>query len=127
MGNDFRQFRSSVNCGTANCAYSNTSNNTNACSKTSHFHCLKCTFSCSDTNKVVAHRRYHEKINAVNQAGFEKFSPTQDCEKETCNYKLKQTHYHCVTCQYSVLGLTGMSAHKFKHQQQQEQQQKQPE
>ena len=123
MGGDFQQYRSLVNCGQKSCVYSNvTSANTSvtlaSANKTSHFHCLKCDYVCADTNKVVAHRRQHDKMDSISAAGFEKFSPLQDCQKELCNYKLKQTHYHCLTCNYSVLGLSQMSSHKFKHQQQ---------
>ncbi len=182
MGGDFQQFRSSVHCGISDCPFAaaaaaaaststpavsisggglNSSASASA-GKTTHYHCLKCAYVCADTNKVVAHRRQHDKLNSITSAGFEKYAPGQDCcskkmrgrrasgEEEgeegrgggqedgmevdeegeeggsalsTCNYRLKQTHYHCTTCAYAVLGLTGMAAHKLKHQQQQQQQQ----
>jgi hypothetical protein len=43
----------------------------------SHFHCLKCDYYCTDTNKVVAHRRQHQKLDSIMAAGFEKYTPTQ--------------------------------------------------
>ncbi|KAI2798074.1 Zinc finger protein castor 1 [Blomia tropicalis] len=134
MGGDFQQFRSSVSCMQSECPFGSTVGGNlinNNCGggvgggnnmKTSHFHCLKCDYVCADTNKVVAHRRQHAKMDNISAAGFEKYSPSQDCQKEMCNYRLKQTHYHCLTCNYSVLGLSQMSSHKFKHQQQQQQQ-----
>nr|XP_046917356.1 zinc finger protein castor homolog 1-like [Dermatophagoides farinae] len=131
MGGDFQQFRATVNCGQSDCPYANVNNATQQQlannNKTSHFHCLKCDYRCSDTNKVVAHRRQHAKMDNITAAGFDKFSPNQDCLIEQCNYKLKQTHYHCGTCNYSVLGLSQMSSHKQKHQQQQQQQQQESE
>jgi hypothetical protein len=45
--------------------------------KASHFHCLKCDFVCTDTNKVVAHRRQHQKLDSIQAAGFEKFPPSK--------------------------------------------------
>lgn len=45
--------------------------------KASHFHCLKCEFVCTDTNKVVAHRRQHQKMDSIQAAGFEKFPPSK--------------------------------------------------
>ncbi|KAI2796502.1 Zinc finger protein castor 1 [Blomia tropicalis] len=132
MGGDFQQFRSSVSCMQSECPFGSTVGGNlinNNCGggvgggnnmKTSHFHCLKCDYVCADTNKVVAHRRQHAKMDNISAAGFEKYSPSQDCQKEMCNYRLKQTHYHCLTCNYSVLGLSQMSSHKFKHQQQQQ-------
>lgn len=45
--------------------------------KASHFHCLKCDFVCTDTNKVVAHRRQHQKMDTILAAGFEKFPPSK--------------------------------------------------
>lgn len=83
--------------------------------KASHFHCLKCEFVCTDTNKVVAHRRQHQKLDSIMAAGFEKFTPSQTCHIEGCAHNRKQTHYHCLSCHYAVLGLSQMSAHKYRH------------
>lgn len=84
--------------------------------KASHFHCLKCEFVCTDTNKVVAHRRQHQKLDSIMAAGFEKFTPSQPCSApDTCIHSGKQTHYHCLSCQYAVLGLSQMTAHKYRH------------
>src|SRR5699024_2940390 len=69
MGGDFQQFRSSVSCGQPNCPFANV--NSSAGNKTSHFHCLKCPYVCADTNKVVAHRRQHGKMDSITANGFE--------------------------------------------------------
>ncbi|UXI15890.1 TAR DNA-binding protein 43 [Sarcoptes scabiei] len=122
MGGDFQQYRSTISCGQMSCPFSNI--NSTLGNKTSHFHCLKCEYICADTNKVVAHRRQHTKMDNINAAGFTRYAPHQDCQIELCNHKLKQTHYHCCTCSYSVLGLSQMSSHKLKHSQQQHQHQK---
>ena len=81
----------------------------------SHFHCLKCDYYCTDTNKVVAHRRQHQKLDSIMAAGFEKFTPTQFCPVGGCPHNGKQTHYHCSKCQYAVLGLSQMEGHKYRH------------
>jgi hypothetical protein len=81
----------------------------------SHFHCLKCDYYCTDTNKVVAHRRQHQKLDSIMAAGFDKYTPTQFCSASGCSHNGKQTHYHCRECQYAVLGLSQMEAHKFRH------------
>ena len=80
----------------------------------SHFHCLKCDYVCTDTNKVVAHRRHHQKQESIANAGFEKSTPGQSCSVPQCPYDGKQTHYHCRKCGYAVLGLSQMEAHKFR-------------
>ncbi|XP_076320477.1 zinc finger protein castor homolog 1-like isoform X5 [Tachypleus tridentatus] len=113
MGGDFEQFRANINCGRPNCIYMNTVGTMT--NKASHFHCRKCDFVCTDTNKVVAHRRQHMKMDSINAAGFDKYTPSQDCNTEGCNHNRKQTHYHCLKCQYAVLGLSQMSAHKYRH------------
>ncbi|XP_042237575.1 zinc finger protein castor homolog 1-like isoform X2 [Homarus americanus] len=113
MGGDFNQFRSNVACGRPDCVYASMIGQQQ--NKASHFHCLKCDFVCTDTNKVVAHRRQHQKRDSINAAGFEKFTPSQPCGIQGCNHNQKQTHYHCLKCQYSVLGLSQMSAHRFRH------------
>ncbi|XP_065170803.1 zinc finger protein castor homolog 1-like isoform X2 [Atheta coriaria] len=113
MGGDFQQYRANVSCGRPDCAYTAHLGSTQ--NKASHFHCLKCDFVCTDTNKVVAHRRQHQKLDSIQAAGFEKFTPSQQCRSTTCQHSGKQTHYHCLQCQYAVLGLAQMSAHKYRH------------
>ncbi|XP_017875535.2 zinc finger protein castor homolog 1-like isoform X2 [Ceratina calcarata] len=113
MGGDFQQYRANVPCGRAQCAY--TSSLGSMQNKASHFHCLKCDFVCTDTNKVVAHRRQHAKLDSIAAAGFQKFTPSQPCGAVQCQHSGKQTHYHCLQCQYAVLGLAQMSAHKYRH------------
>lgn len=77
MGDDFKQFRANMHCGYQNCAYNK---NLGPHNKSSHFHCLKCNYICSDTNKVVAHRRQHSKQEYIKLAGFRKFSNNEHCE-----------------------------------------------
>ncbi|KAL3270461.1 hypothetical protein HHI36_021008 [Cryptolaemus montrouzieri] len=113
MGGDFQQYRANVSCGRAECTYTSSLGATQ--NKASHFHCLKCEFVCTDTNKVVAHRRQHQKLDSIQAAGFEKFTPSQHCRVINCQHSGKQTHYHCLQCQYAVLGLAQMSAHKYRH------------
>lgn len=108
MGEDFKQYRANMHCGYDNCVYKcnlgkkmfehysrfndeiyfsgfffdlnllffhfSGSNN-----KSSHFHCLKCDFICSDTNKVVAHRRQHSKMEYISAAGFRKIANNERC------------------------------------------------
>ncbi|XP_045465819.1 zinc finger protein castor homolog 1-like isoform X1 [Harmonia axyridis] len=113
MGGDFQQYRANVACGRPECSYTSSLGSTQ--NKASHFHCLKCDFVCTDTNKVVAHRRQHQKLDSIQAAGFEKFTPSQNCRVINCQHSGKQTHYHCLQCQYAVLGLAQMSAHKYRH------------
>lgn len=79
MGDDFKQFRANMHCGYQNCAYNK---NLGPHNKSSHFHCLKCNYICSDTNKVVAHRRQHSKQEYIKLAGFRKFSNNEHCNYE---------------------------------------------
>ncbi|RZF38189.1 hypothetical protein LSTR_LSTR005550 [Laodelphax striatellus] len=114
MGGDFQQYRATVSCGRPDCIYPSTLGSGQ--NKSSHFHCLKCDFVCTDTNKVVAHRRQHQKLDSIMAAGFEKFTPTTPCSApDTCIHSGKQTHYHCLSCQYAVVGLSQMTAHKYRH------------
>ncbi|XP_026685642.1 zinc finger protein castor homolog 1-like [Diaphorina citri] len=123
MGGDFLQYRANVSCGREDCVYNNTITTTQ--NKASHFHCLKCDFVCTDTNKVVAHRRQHQKLDSIMAAGFEKFTPSQSCTQSDCIHSGKQTHYHCLNCQYAVVGLSQMTAHKYRHMDEQEHQRQQ--
>ena len=120
MGEDFVQYRSNVKCDYQACPYSGVtqaglSEQSSSSNKGSHFHCLKCDFVCTDTNRVTGHRKQHHKMDSINAAGFEKYTPSQDCGVNDCLHIRKQTHYHCLKCQYTVLGLSQMSSHKYKH------------
>lgn len=118
MGDDFKQFRANMHCGYGNCAYNK---NLGPHNKSSHFHCLKCNYICSDTNKVVAHRRQHSKQEYIRMAGFRKISNNEHCNMPDpntpdgeCPYTLKQTHYHCLICQMGVLSRAQLPAHRHR-------------
>lgn len=112
--------------------------------KSSHFHCLKCDFICSDTNKVVAHRRHHSKLEYIRTVGFRKIANNEPCTVQSeqkpsdgngdenandddtqgdddnanngteCIYSMKQTHYHCLVCDCAVLSRAQLSSHQHK-------------
>ena len=107
-GEEFQQFSASTECDRGDCEHSKT---------TSHYHCLKCLFICTDTSKVLAHRKHHMKMDTIASKGFEKYGVTEDCQVEGCSYKDKQTHYHCthLQCQQAVLGPAQMGPHQLKH------------
>lgn len=108
MGEEFQQYRATVGCGQEDCEFSE---------KASHFHCQKCTFVCADSSKVLAHRKYHAKMDNISSNGFQKFGALQRCEIPMCAYSRKQTHYHCTHdgCNHAVLGPAQMAPHKLKH------------
>lgn len=115
MGEDFKQYRANLHCGFTNCAYNK---NLGPHNKSSHFHCLKCTFICSDTNKLVAHRRQHQKQEHIKLAGFSKYSSNEHCNipcenspDGECPYTLKQNHFHCLVCSVGVLSRNQLSYH----------------
>ncbi|GAB0100301.1 Transcription factor castor [Sergentomyia squamirostris] len=121
MGDDFRQYRSNMRCGYDACPYSKTRGANN---KSSHFHCLKCDFICSDTNKVVAHRRQHTKLEYIRLAGFRKVSVNESCTipgadedpagGALCSYNGRQTHYHCLVCNFSVPSRAQLTSHRHR-------------
>lgn len=89
--------------------------------KSSHFHCMKCDFICSDTNKVVAHRRQHSKMEYIRMAGFRKVANNERCttgeldaQSGECSYSMKQTHYHCLVCHSSVLSRAQLGSHRHR-------------
>lgn len=108
MGGEFQQYRASVTCERADCEFDE---------KASHFHCLKCLYSCADSSKVPAHRKYHTKLDNISNNGFTKYAGTSDCQTAACSYFRKQTHYHCTFpgCGHAVLGPSQMAPHKLKH------------
>ncbi|XP_069118331.1 zinc finger protein castor homolog 1-like [Argopecten irradians] len=107
-GGEMRQFRMNQSCNVDNCEYQG---------KASHFHCLKCDYCCTDSSKVLTHRKHHSKMDSISSQGFVKASVDEDCGVALCQYNRKQTHYHCTRspCNYAVLGPAQMSSHKIKH------------
>uniref|UniRef100_A0A7N4Q0Y9 Castor zinc finger 1 n=1 Tax=Sarcophilus harrisii TaxID=9305 RepID=A0A7N4Q0Y9_SARHA len=105
---DFKRFKSSLSCDFAECPWSGSS---------THFHCLRCGFRCTDSTKVTAHRKHHGKQDVISAAGFCQFSSSADCEVPDCKYKLKCSHFHCTApgCKHTVVGMSQMDSHKRKH------------
>uniref|UniRef100_F7FUG2 C2H2-type domain-containing protein n=2 Tax=Monodelphis domestica TaxID=13616 RepID=F7FUG2_MONDO len=108
---DFKRFKSSLSCDFADCQWSGNS---------THFHCLRCGFRCTDSTKVTAHRKHHGKQDVISAAGFCQFSSSADCEVPDCKYKLKCSHFHCTApgCKHTVVGMSQMDSHKRKHEKQ---------
>ncbi|XP_052547385.1 zinc finger protein castor homolog 1 isoform X3 [Tympanuchus pallidicinctus] len=108
---DFKRFKSSLSCNFPDCQFSGNS---------THFHCLRCGFRCTDSTKVTAHRKHHGKQDVISAAGFCQFSSSVDCEVPDCKYKLKCSHFHCTYpgCKHTVVGMSQMDSHKRKHEKQ---------
>ncbi|XP_077314113.1 zinc finger protein castor homolog 1 isoform X4 [Lithobates pipiens] len=108
---DFKRFKSSLSCNFPDCQFSGNS---------THFHCLRCGFRCTDSTKVTAHRKHHGKQDVISAAGFCQFSSSADCEVPDCKYKLKCSHFHCTYpgCKHTVVGMSQMDSHKRKHEKQ---------
>ncbi|KAM4652571.1 zinc finger protein castor homolog 1 isoform 2-T2 [Discoglossus pictus] len=108
---DFKRFKSSLSCNFPDCQFSGNS---------THFHCLRCGFRCTDSTKVTAHRKHHGKQDVISAAGFCQFSSSTDCEVSDCKYKLKCSHFHCTypSCKHTVVGMSQMDSHKRKHEKQ---------
>ncbi|XP_058858391.1 zinc finger protein castor homolog 1-like isoform X2 [Acipenser ruthenus] len=108
---DFKRFKSSLSCNFPDCQFSGNS---------THFHCLRCGFRCTDSTKVTAHRKHHGKQDVISAAGFCQFSSSVDCEVAECKYKLKCSHFHCtyLGCKHTVVGMSQMDSHKRKHEKQ---------
>ncbi|KAM8787912.1 zinc finger protein castor homolog 1 isoform 2-T2 [Rhynchonycteris naso] len=108
---DFKRFKASLSCHFADCPFSGTS---------THFHCLRCRFRCTDSTKVTAHRKHHGKQDVISAAGFCQFSSSADCAMPDCKYKLKCSHFHCTYpgCRHTVVGMSQMDSHKRKHEKQ---------
>ncbi|XP_036316947.1 zinc finger protein castor homolog 1 isoform X2 [Pipistrellus kuhlii] len=108
---DFQRFKASLRCPFADCPFSGAS---------THFHCLRCRFRCTDSTKVTAHRKHHGKQDVISAAGFRQFSSSADCAAPDCKYKLKCSHFHCTHpgCRHTVVGMSQMDSHKRKHEKQ---------
>ncbi|XP_071476914.1 uncharacterized protein [Diadema antillarum] len=105
---DFQRYKASVSCDRSDCEYT---------AKSTHFHCLRCPFICTDSGKVAIHRKQHAKTEAVSAAGFRQFSSSEKCLSEDCKYSQKYSHFHCMRpgCMQAVIGMTQMESHSRKH------------
>uniref|UniRef100_UPI00358FDA03 zinc finger protein castor homolog 1-like n=1 Tax=Myxine glutinosa TaxID=7769 RepID=UPI00358FDA03 len=105
---DFRRFKAPACCPQASCPFSGST----------HFHCLRCNFSCTDSTKVSSHRKQHRKRATMAAAGFEAFPSGTDCERgSSCRYRLRSAHAHCAApgCGRAAVGTAQMQAHARKH------------
>ncbi|XP_017860768.1 PREDICTED: uncharacterized protein LOC108612400, partial [Drosophila arizonae] len=123
MGEDFRQYRANMRCGVPDCCYATQATAAGAADdslalgapkKSSHFHCRKCDYVCTDSNKVVAHRRLHLRLEYVRSAGFRKIASNEPCDSPGCTYAQRHTHYHCTTCDCSVLSRAQLASHRHR-------------
>ena len=107
-GGELQQYRINQDCEQPNCEFNK---------KMSHFHCKRCNYNCTDSSKVLTHRKYHAKLDSIANQGFRKFSASEECGIDMCTYSKKQTHFHCLveTCKAAVLGSPQMNSHKLKH------------
>lgn len=107
-GGELQQYRINQDCERSDCEYNK---------KMSHFHCKRCSYSCTDSSKVLTHRKHHAKMDNISNQGFEKYFAADDCAVNLCPYARKQSHFHCVvgTCRAAVLGPVQMASHKSKH------------
>ncbi|XP_052286686.1 zinc finger protein castor homolog 1-like [Dreissena polymorpha] len=107
-GGELQQFRINQDCEIAECEHK---------LKMSHFHCKRCNYCCTDSSKVLTHRKQHAKADKIIGQGFDKCSQAEDCQVTGCPYLGKQSHFHCklATCKLPVLGPTQMSAHRHRH------------
>jgi len=107
-GGELQQYRINQDCEIPECEYK---------LKMSHFHCKRCSYCCTDSSKVLTHRKNHAKMDKVVSQGFTKCLAADDCRVSACPYARKQTHFHCLIagCQTPVLGPAQMTAHKTKH------------
>ena len=109
MGDRFQQFHGKMDCRYPDCEHANR--------RSTHFHCLICPFTCTDSSKVIAHRKHHSKMEHFAGHGFCKISVGDNCGYDTCSHRSKQTHYHCTVdgCHHVVIGPAQMAAHSVKH------------
>lgn len=82
----------------------------------------------------MAHRRQHSKQEYIRMAGFRKVANNEKCMinsppgstngdnpaetspggESECSYSLKQTHYHCLVCDCSVLSRAQLGSHRHR-------------
>ncbi|XP_045161717.2 zinc finger protein castor homolog 1-like [Mercenaria mercenaria] len=107
-GGELQQYRINQDCGAIECEYNK---------KMSHFHCKRCSYVCTDSSKVLTHRKYHAKMDNISNQGFEKHTAADDCGVSLCPYARKQNHFHCLieSCRAAALGPVQMTSHKAKH------------
>ena len=109
LGNEFRQFRLSQDCTGPACEHSG---------RGTHYHCMKCSFICLELSKVQAHRKHHQKQEAISAQGFLKVMASETCSfqaSDSCSYSGRQTHYHCLqddgNCKFIAHGQQAIVGH----------------
>ena len=131
MADEFQQFRANVNCERADCEYSK---------RLAHFHCLKCPYICTDSNKVLVHRKQHSKMedagnfmkvaskmeeskmavdgkSSAEKEIFVKYGEEEKCGFDSCGFNEKAEHFHCKKddCDFATSRAEQLEEHKYFH------------
>ena len=106
---DFQRYKSTMDCKRGDCEFS---------SKSTHFHCLRCPFICTDSGKVAVHRNQHSMSVVAEKNGFKHFSSSDSCPYSECKFSQKSSHFHCQkdSCTNAIMGLMQMDIHLRNHQ-----------
>ncbi|XP_071840384.1 zinc finger protein castor homolog 1-like isoform X3 [Apostichopus japonicus] len=106
---DFQRYKSTMDCKRGDCEFG---------SKSTHFHCLRCPFICTDSGKVAVHRNQHSMSVVAEKNGFKHFSSSNTCPYSDCKFSQKSSHFHCEKsgCTSAIMGLMQMEIHLRNHQ-----------
>lgn len=67
-----------------------------------HFHCTKprCGYRFVGRSHINKHQMHHQRVASLERNDFKRFKMNQDCYYETCQFRLKNTHFHCLRCSF---------------------------
>lgn len=104
----FKRFEAPENCGDEKCTYA---------FKVSHYHCTRenCNYRFTGRSHMFKHQQHHDRVAGLVRDDFKRFKATQMCEDEQCEYRGKNTHFHCLRCEFKCTDSAKVGTHRRQH------------
>ncbi|XP_039250945.2 zinc finger protein castor homolog 1-like [Styela clava] len=104
----FKRFEATDNCGDEKCTYT---------FKVSHYHCTRenCNYRFTGRSHMFKHKQHHDRVAGLVRDDFKRFKATQLCEDEQCEFRAKNTHFHCLRCDFKCTDSAKVGTHRRQH------------
>lgn len=106
--NGFQRFEANENCGDDKCTYMY---------KVSHYHCTRenCFYRFTGRTHMFKHQQHHDRVAGLVRDDFKRFKASNPCEDEDCEFRGKNTHFHCLRCDFKCTDSAKVGTHRRQH------------
>ncbi|XP_077869302.1 zinc finger protein castor homolog 1 [Saccoglossus kowalevskii] len=104
----FQRYDRHEDCGDSMCQFS---------LGATHYHCKhnKCGYKFAGRTQMYKHAQHHDRVDSIVLDDFQRFKGSIHCEREMCEFALKNTHFHCLKCLFVCTDSSKVTAHRKLH------------